>query len=199
MRRWPPFARPLRALARAHTHPSVRRSLARRRGSERCTHAGRQSERTFIVCCSGAISTSYLTSGYGGEYHWTGRWDWWYLNDVWSSADGGATWARLTAAAPWVARYQHATAAVGGAVVLTGGYGYVGYLNDVWSSADGGATWALLTAAALWVARSSHATSVVIPATAAPTSAPMARPPAPMRPPPPRQQRWARRAPGRRR
>ncbi len=54
----------------------------------------------------------------------------------------GATWTRVTASAPWAARYSHATVidAIAGAIFVVGGYGSsFTYYNDAWSSADGGA------------------------------------------------------------
>lgn len=84
--------------------------------------------------------------------------------DVWGSSDGGASWALLTAAAPFGARAFHATAVLpasassGGAtagaatVVLIGGALGSTYYNDVWASADG-TNWRLLAAAAPFAGR----------------------------------------------
>ena len=84
------------------------------------------------------------------------------FNDVWRSTDQGATWTRMTAAAPWTARDRHASVALpDGSIVLMGGYDG-NRRNDVWRSTDQGAAWTQMTASAPWTARSSH-TSVALP------------------------------------
>jgi hypothetical protein len=85
------------------------------------------------------------------------------FNDVWRSIDQGATWIRMTAAAPWTARDEHTSVVrPDGSIVLMGGYDGSTSLNDVWRSTDQGATWTQMTAAAGWTPRSSH-TSVTLP------------------------------------
>jgi hypothetical protein len=85
-----------------------------------------------------------------------------YVNTVWSSADGGATWSLVVQSAPWKERVLPATAVVpsllapgsGTGLLLTGGspqqggYAY----DDVWTS-DDGTSWTEVTASATWAAR----------------------------------------------
>jgi hypothetical protein len=55
----------------------------------------------------------------------------------------GATWTRVTASAPWAARYGHTSVInAAGAIFVIGG-GSSSYYNDVWVSTDGGADRAL--------------------------------------------------------
>lgn len=85
------------------------------------------------------------------------------FNDVWQSADLGASWSLLSAAAPWPARegLQKLTALYTvenqSMVVLTAGEaGYFGpYYNDVWSTTDG-SNWTLLNGAAGFSKRSGN-------------------------------------------
>lgn len=85
------------------------------------------------------------------------------FNDIWKSADLGATWSLLSAAAPWAPRegLQKLTApytlANQSAIVLTAGEaGYFGpYYNDVWSTTDG-ANWTLLNGATSFSKRSGN-------------------------------------------
>lgn len=75
--------------------------------------------------------------------------------DAWRSVDVGATWHRLTHAAPWAPRSGHVVAALDGGVVLVlGGATAEGeVLNDIWRSPDGGQSWDRLLEAAPWPAR----------------------------------------------
>ena len=74
-------------------------------------------------------------------------------NDVWMSADNGATWTEMTVDAPWQTRGSHSSVVLAdGSILVMGGYhhaegnpydpaGTTIFLNDVWRSADNGATW----------------------------------------------------------
>lgn len=67
------------------------------------------------------------------------------LNDVWRSADGGASWERIAAAAPWQRRADFGLVArAGGSLLLLGGSGGGGAVGDAWESHDGGAAWSRL-------------------------------------------------------
>lgn len=62
-----------------------------------------------------------------------------WLNDVWASSDRGTSWARLTAVAPFAARYDSELKhnPVSGALVLMGGDQEFGdNLDDLWASLD---------------------------------------------------------------
>ncbi|MFN8027797.1 MAG: sialidase family protein [Acidimicrobiia bacterium] len=61
-----------------------------------------------------------------------------YFNDVWRSRDG-ATWEKLTAAAPWAPRPGHKCELLEGRFVCFGGFGLppAGNPVDMWVSADG--------------------------------------------------------------
>ena len=64
-------------------------------------------------------------------------------NDVWVSSDAAQSWFRLSAAAPWGARWGHGVAMTeAGVMVVLGGTSSaaVSY-NDLWASFDGGLTW----------------------------------------------------------
>jgi hypothetical protein len=55
-----------------------------------------------------------------------------YLNDVWRSADNGATWTQVTPGAPWTARtFQSSVVMSDGIIVMMGGYNGR-FRNDVW-------------------------------------------------------------------
>ena len=65
-----------------------------------------------------------------------------YLNDIWRSTDGGATWTQLPDAR-WTGRSCHTSVAMpDGSIVLMGGegYDYSEYLNDVWRLQPAGST-----------------------------------------------------------
>jgi hypothetical protein len=86
-----------------------------------------------------------------------------YYSDVWRSADGGATWTRMTASAGWASRYAHASVIDGsGAVLVMGGYSVVTdtYYSDVWRSTDEGVTWKRVAEAAGWAGRYGHTSAV---------------------------------------
>lgn len=87
-------------------------------------------------------------------------------NDVWKSTDKGATWTRVTAAAPWTGRSGSTSVVLpDGSIVLMGGMSqnwWEWQKNDVWRSTNKGATWTQVTASAPWVGRESHA-GVVLP------------------------------------
>lgn len=95
-----------------------------------------------------------LMGGYNGDD---------YLNDVWSSTDGGETWTQTTDNAAWSPRSGHVSVLLNdGSILLLGGRGSAGRLNDVWRSTDKGATWTQVNGDAAWSARNDFA-AVVIP------------------------------------
>lgn len=63
------------------------------------------------------------------------------LRDVWRTTDLATTWTRVSAAAEWPARHQHAAAALGDVVVLVGGVTSAGPVSDIWASSDDGKHW----------------------------------------------------------
>jgi hypothetical protein len=87
-----------------------------------------------------------------------------YKNDVWRSADDGATWTQMTMNAGWSARGgQSSVVMPDGSIVLMGGYGRSGGCdNDVWRSTDNGKTWKQVTVSPGWSGRTSES-SVVMP------------------------------------
>jgi len=86
-----------------------------------------------------------------------------YYNDTWMSADNGATWSQVSAKAPWIARWGHASVVMpDGSILLMGGTSNSIELNDIWRSTDNGATWTELAAHAEWSARIGHS-AVVLP------------------------------------
>lgn len=80
-----------------------------------------------------------------------------YMNDVWSSADG-SDWEELTAEAAFAKRDGLTAAVLGDRLFIMGGYDGT-YMNDVWSTTDG-ALWEQATASAQFTARSGHTTIV---------------------------------------
>lgn len=90
------------------------------------------------------------------------------LNDVWRSADGGASWEMVLESAPWPARTWAAAAACGrgasgpATAVLLGGLAAGDrLLDDVWRSEDGGENWELVADCAAWGPRRSACAVVV--------------------------------------
>lgn len=96
-------------------------------------------------------------------------------NDVWRSADVGATWTRVVSAASWSARRHHqmvcTTVSSGGAtlyrLLVLGGLS-TSTLNDVWysdsasaSSGSFGQTWTQMSLSGHWAARRQHGAAVV--------------------------------------
>merc|ERR1711974_64341 len=78
------------------------------------------------------------------------------VNDVWSSANGGATWIQLSASSPWAGRYLFGfTFRTDSSLVILGGSGDSQSKNDIWRSFDHGATWHRVISAASWASRSS--------------------------------------------
>jgi len=77
------------------------------------------------------------------------------LNDVWRSADDGATWTQMTTHAGWPVRsFPGVVAPADGSIVVMGGLGGNGVpMNDVWRSTDDGATWEQVNTSAGWSAR----------------------------------------------
>ena len=83
-----------------------------------------------------------------------------FAGDVWSSADGGASWAQpaTATAAPFGARAYHNMVELGGCLYVLGGQTFKGYFNDVHRSCDGaGAVWEQVTANASWPVRAGAA------------------------------------------
>jgi hypothetical protein len=74
-----------------------------------------------------------------------------FLSDVWVSEDG-ASWTKVTSAAPWTARDKPGVVIFDEQLYLVGGQG----IADVWRSSDG-RRWTQLTAQASWGARSDFA------------------------------------------
>jgi PKD repeat protein len=82
-----------------------------------------------------------------------------YYNDVWRSADNGATWTLMNASAGWSPRAGHSSVVMpDGSIVLMGG----SYQNDTWRSTDLGKHWTQMSASAGWTAREWHS-SVALP------------------------------------
>jgi hypothetical protein len=85
-----------------------------------------------------------------------------HYNDVWRSADNGATWKRLTEHAGWSPRFVPGSVVMpDGSIVLTGGFDDT-FKNDIWRSTDVGATWTQITPGAEWAKRYGH-NSVAMP------------------------------------
>ena len=91
-------------------------------------------------------------------------------NDVWSSIDGGASWAMLSMSSPWSGRYAHTltVAASGGGgppqLLLTGGFETLNAsgTTDAWSASGAdGSGWALATANVTWRPRAFHVATAV--------------------------------------
>ncbi|MEN6341317.1 MAG: PKD domain-containing protein, partial [Methanospirillum sp.] len=96
-----------------------------------------------VVLADGSILLLGGTANEGGTHD----------NDVWRSADRGATWTQVTANATWSARFgQSAVLLPDGSIVVMGGC-VTGPVNDVGRSTDGGATWTQMTDHAGWSAR----------------------------------------------
>ncbi len=86
-------------------------------------------------------------------------------NDVWMSADNGASWTQMTASAGWSPRHSFSSLVMpDGSVILMGGSEGTDdqNKNDVWRSTDYGATWTLVNAGAAWTVNKGHG-SVVMP------------------------------------
>jgi len=82
-------------------------------------------------------------------------------NDVWRSADKGATWRLVNASAGWSTRYGHNSVLLpDGSIVLTGGW-HSDAMNDTWRSTDKGATWTEMNASSGWPVRSLHSSVVL--------------------------------------
>jgi uncharacterized repeat protein (TIGR01451 family) len=86
------------------------------------------------------------------------------MNDVWRSADNGATWTQITPAAEWPGRNSHSSVVLpDSSIVLMGGeLGRGAYGNDVWRSTDNGTTWKKVNTFADWMPRCGHS-SVAMP------------------------------------
>jgi hypothetical protein len=88
-----------------------------------------------------------------------------YFNDVWTSSDGGVTWAEATPSAEWSPRAGAAVVTHDDAIYLLGGeVGFIcqpfpgcepPYFNDVWRTTDG-AKWEPVVDAADWSPRPGH-------------------------------------------
>jgi PKD repeat protein len=87
-----------------------------------------------------------------------------FINDVWISADDGATWTQQTSSAPWSGRMSHSSVVMpNGDIVLMGGWDGSGtpLKNDVWLSTDKGVTWTQQTPNAGWTPREGQSTVVM--------------------------------------
>lgn len=88
-----------------------------------------------------------------------------YPQDVWRTADKGATWELMTGDAGWGSRVLHGVWAQNGNLYVGGGQADINDagsgLIDVWKSTDQGATWSRVTADAGWLARGSQIQPVV--------------------------------------
>ena len=97
---------------------------------------GRRSRHETVVLSNGDI---VLVGGYGvttDELY----------DDVWRSADGGASWTQVHSGGVFPARGDFGLAVLtNGTVVMAGGSGSSGGLPDQWESNDGGATWFLVS------------------------------------------------------
>lgn len=87
---------------------------------------------------------------------------WWHLLDIWSSADGGATWAQVTGTTTWSLCSAHAAVVrVDGAVLVHATNNSGGtYFHGVWNSTGSGTTWEQFMGAVAWSPRAAHATVV---------------------------------------
>ena len=73
------------------------------------------------------------------------------INDVWASSDGGASWALITARAPWGPRWGHAGViteagvllVIGGSNSDTGEYSGMYSYREIWASFNGGLSWSI--------------------------------------------------------
>ena len=80
-------------------------------------------------------------------------------NDVWRSADNGATWTLMNASPGWTPRYLHTMVTMpDSSILLMGGTAGATWMNDVWRSADNGATWTLVNASGWLPTRTGHTT-----------------------------------------
>jgi len=81
------------------------------------------------------------------------------FNDVWTSANNGASWTLVTKNAPWAGRYQHTLQAnVNDELFVVGGLSVdLERCADVWRSQDNGQTWSLVTPMPPWPPRYEHA------------------------------------------
>lgn len=86
-----------------------------------------------------------------------------FLNDVWRSNDGGASWELVLPVAPWAPRAGHACVNFLSAFYLLGGVlpSAAGFSNDVWRTADGGLTWVrAINTTKMWAPRAYAAVAV---------------------------------------
>jgi hypothetical protein len=84
------------------------------------------------------------------------------FNDVWRSADKGATWTLMNANAGWPVRESQSSVVLpDGSIILMGGNNGNVNFSDVWKSEDKGATWTRTTANARWSARTGHSSVVM--------------------------------------
>jgi PKD repeat protein len=84
-----------------------------------------------------------------------------FLNDVWRSADNGATWTQVTSHAGWSARFCFSSVTMpDDSIVLMGGFNGGSSVNDVWRSEDKGATWTQVRSNADWSEREAHSSVV---------------------------------------
>lgn len=85
------------------------------------------------------------------------------LADVWSSCDGGESWAPRLLKSPWCPRYGHTALALpGGGILVCGGATTGRFLADAWCSNDGGSSWSPASEQPVpWQERAAHAAVAV--------------------------------------
>jgi hypothetical protein len=82
-------------------------------------------------------------------------------NDVWQSADRGATWTLVNASPGWIGRHAHAAVVLpDDSIVMTGGFNSNAQ-PGVWKSADKGVTWSVVNASPGFAARYYHTMNVL--------------------------------------
>lgn len=85
-----------------------------------------------------------------------------YANDIWSSADQGASWNLVSTNAEFAARKDHSLVELpDGSLVLFGGMTQDGPVHDVWRSVDQGASWVQISDSAAWAPRGGQAALVM--------------------------------------
>ncbi len=107
-----------------------------------------------VVSMNGIL---YLIGGYSQDTPGKDN----YMEDVWSSPDGG-NWTRVTESASWRGRWGHSVTVMGSTLYLSGGFyqneedrSDRGYSSEVWKSQDG-KNWELVTDNPGWVGRMGH-------------------------------------------
>ena len=123
-------------------------------------HFSKRRGHSSVVIGSGANAAIYVIGGFDGTN---------YLNDVWKSSNGGATWTEvaLTSGTKFSARDGHSSVAIGSGphegIYVIGGFDGTSRLDDVWKSSDGGETWTevALTSGTKFSARDGHSSVAI--------------------------------------